>query len=304
MLRTPWILSLQLAVTLVVGSACVTKSEGDALKADVDKLKTEVSAMHRQQKDDQAELEQKLIRIEARAGELESTLLTLRQADADNGVQMEKVIAELQILRGEIEEARFALQETKSQLGETKKSVQDILTRPPIDVAAAASAPVVDTAAKGRQIGGAPVPEGKQELYDFAKKFHDDGKVDESIESFTLFVEKYKDDKDLKDNAYFWLGESHYQRANKESDQKLKDSAFKKAILAYQKVIETQGSNKADGALMKLGLAFEAVGYGEDGKVFYEELLAKHPKSPLVADAKKRLAAIDKAKASKKGKKR
>jgi TolA-binding protein len=292
-----------LAASMLLSACVMTKEEGDTLKRDVDKLKTEVSAMHRQQKDDAADLEARLARIESRAAELEGTLLTLRQADADNGVQMEKVIAELQILRGEIEEARFALQETKSQLGETKRSVQDILARPPIDVAAAASAPVVDTQ-KGRQIGGETVPEGKQELYDFAKKLHDAGKHDDAIEAFTLFVEKHKSDTDLKDNAFFWLGESHYQRATKESDQKSKDSAFKKAILAYQKVIETEGSNKADGALMKLGLAFEAVNYGEDGRVFYEELIAKYPKSPLVVDAKKRLVALDKAKSTKKPKKK
>ena len=56
-----------------------------------------------------ARLEEKVAGLSARVRELEGNLRSLRQADADGGVQMEKVIAEVQFLRGELEEARFQI---------------------------------------------------------------------------------------------------------------------------------------------------------------------------------------------------
>lgn len=287
-----------LLLSVVIGAlstGCVTtKEEGLAMRADLDALKDDVAKLQRRSDDDRASLDRKLAVMEARVAELEGTLSGLRQADADNGVQMEKVIAELQILRGDIEEARH-------QLGETTKSVKDILERPPVTVAAAAEAPKVDTPKKP-SIGGQEVPDERQGHYDLAKKLFDDKKYRDSVEAFELFASRYKDD-ELLDNAWFWMGEAHYNTARDEKDQKAKEKAYKQAILAYQKVLELPKSNKGDGALFKIGLAFEALGFVNEAKVFYEEILAKHPKSPLLSDAKKRLAALKDA-GKKKTKKR
>jgi hypothetical protein len=57
-------------------------------------------------------------------------------------------------------------------------------------------------------------------------------------------------------------------------------------------VLETPNSAKADGALFKIGLSFEQLGYEDEARVFYDELLAKHDKSPLVGEAKKRLKTL------------
>lgn len=269
-------------------AACVTtKEEGLKMRADIEGLKDEVASLQRQSADDRAALEKKLAAMESRVAQLEGTLSSLRQADADTGVQMEKVIAELQILRGEIEEARH-------QLGETRKTVQDILERPPVTVAAAESAPLVDAPAR-LTIGGHEVPDEKQAHYDFAKKLFDEKKYKEAVEAFELFISRHPSDKELGDNAWFWKGEAHYALACDEKDKKAKEKAYKQAILSYQKVLEVPGSGKADGALFKIGLAFEALGFVDEAKVFYEEILAKHPKSSLVGDAKKRLAALSNA---------
>ena len=37
---------------------------------------------------------------------------------------------------------------------------------------------------------------------------------------------------------------------------------------------------------------FEQLGFKDEAEVFYSEILQKHPKSPLVPDAKKRLKAL------------
>lgn len=259
------------------------------MRSDIERLKLEVAEQQKREDDLRADLQHKLAGMEGRVRELEGTLATLRQADADTGVQMEKVIAELQQLRGDVEEARF-------QLGETKRSVQDILERPPVSVAAAEAAPPVAAAAT---IGGEPIPDDKAALYDLGKKLFDEKKYDDAIAAFELFTVRHADDKELLDNAWFWKGEAHYAKASGLGDKKAQADAYRQAVLSYQKVLQQPKANKADGALFKIGLAFEALGFASEAKVFYEELIQKHPKSDLVKEARKRLAAVTKASASK-----
>lgn len=280
------------ALALVGSTGCVTtRDEGIAMRADIDTLMDNVAHIQRTTEDERATLAQKLAGMEARVVALEGTLSSLRQADADGGVRLEKIITELQTLRGEIEEARY-------QLGETKKSVQDILDRPPVTVAAAAEAPKVDAPQKP-VIAGEEVPDDRQALYDFAKKLYDEQKYNESLEAFELFSSRQPDD-ELKDNVWFWSGEAHYQLAKAAEDSKEKGKAYKKAILSYQKVLEIPDSNKGDGALYKIGMAFEALGFTDEAKVFYEEILEKHPKSNLRSGAQKRLQDLKSQKKQKK----
>ena len=279
-------------------SGCVTSSEGQQMRADISQLQTELEQTKSTQEDADEDAGRRLEAMEGRVVSLEKTLSALRQSDADTGVQMEKVIAELQILRGELEEARYALGETRDQLGKTKQSVEDILARPPIELQTAATAEMIEPE-KGSTIGGQPIPDGAQELYDFGKGLFDAKDYPSAIEAFQLFVARHKDKGELRDNAYFWMGESHFQSAlGQGRDQagapaKGAQEQFKKALLAYREVMEDQSSNKHDGALFKSGRVFEELGFAE-APVFYEELIKTHPKSNLVKEAKKRLAALKK----------
>lgn len=288
----PRLFRLALVVGALSGAGCITTaSEGAAMRADIEQLKTELAEQQKREDDLRADLGKQLKAAEARVVELEATLATLRQADADGGVQMEKVIAELQQLRGDVEEARF-------QLGETKKSVQDILERPPVSVAAAESAPPVDAPAPAT-LGGEPIPADKTALYELGKKLFDAKKYDDAVAAFDLYTTRHKDDKELIDNAWFWKGEAHYAKASGLAEKKAQADEYRQAVLSYQKVLQQPKANKADGALFKIGLAFEALDFASEAKVFYEELIDKYPKSDLVTQAKKRLKAV-----SSKGKKR
>lgn len=281
---------LVVVALLGTASACVvTRAEGDALRQDIDALKDETARLQVEVSEARAQREQ-LARLDSRLTELEATLATLRQADADSGVQLEKIVAEVQTLRGEVEEARH-------ELGQQRASVESILARPPVAVATAATAPKADDPSKVTQVGGLDVPTDPKEHYAFAKKFFDDKRFAESAEAFDLFLTRHTGD--LVDNAAFWKAESYYQLGNAASDKPAKEKAYKQAILSYQRVLETPKSAKADGALFKIGLSFEQLGFEEEARVFYEELLAKHDKSPLVGEAKKRLKALKPAKKKK-----
>lgn len=86
------------------------------------------------------------------------------------------------------------------------------------------------------------------------------------------------------DNAQFGVGESYY-----------KGKMYKKAILAYQKVIETfPKGNKVPDAYFKQGLAFAELGEIENARIVLEDLIRKFPESNNAGWAKKKLDKLGK----------
>jgi TolA-binding protein len=287
-------LALPFVLALVPSSCVTTRAEGEQLRADVDALKDETAQLQKELADLRARETGRLDQVGRRVGELESTLSSLRQSDADTGVQLEKVVAEVQALRGEIEAAQH-------EIGQQKATVESILARPPVAVATAATAPKLPPDATGpAQVDGVDVPSEAKGHYDFAKRFFDDKKFAASAEAFDLFLTRHAREEDLVDNAAYWKAESYYQLAAQAPDKASREKAYKQAILSYQRVLESPRSEKADGALLKIGLSFEQLGFADEARVFYEELLTRYAKSPLVGDAKKRLGALKPAPKKKK----
>jgi TolA-binding protein len=293
-LRGTLLATAVLVGTVTAGGCVTTREEGETLKRDMASLKTEMAQLQRQQSDARTQERARLEDMQQRLAALETTLSTLRQADADVGVQLDKIVAEVQTLRGDIEQARY-------ELGETSASVKDILARPPVSVAREATAPKED-AGRTATIAGQEVPSEPKAHYDFAKKLYDDKKFVESAEAFDLFLQRHtKTQPNLVDNAAYWKAESFFGQAGTQSDPKLKEKSFKQAILAYQRVLEDPKSEKNDAALYKIGLAFEQLGFKDEAVVFYDELVTKHAKSPLAADGRKRLKALGGPKKKKPG---
>jgi TolA-binding protein len=280
-----------LAGVFLVAGCVTTRAEGDALRADMNQLKNDMAELQRRASDEKTKDAERLDKMIERVNQLDQTLTLLRQADADTGVQLDKVVGEVQALRGEIEQARH-------ELGETAQTVKSILERPPVEIQREQkAAPVEDK----KQVAGQDVPSDPKAHYDFAKKLFDEKKYEESIEAFDLFLARHGNTaKDLADNAAFWKAEGTFSQASALTDVKAKEKAYKQAILAYQRVLEDPKSEKADSALYKIGLSFEQLKFNDEARVFYEELIAKHPKSALVADAKKRLKALPTPKKKKK----
>ncbi|HEY4220852.1 MAG TPA: YbgF trimerization domain-containing protein [Myxococcota bacterium] len=281
-----------IVVAAIALCGCVTtREEGETLKRDMAQLKSDVAEVQRQNSDLKTQQKQKLDDMQKRVTDLEGTLQNLRQSDADVGVQLDKVVAEVQALRGEVEQA-------KHDLGETTASVASILARPPLPVQMGASAPHIDDDPKKPvTIGGVEIPAEAKPHYDAAKKLYDEKKYAEAADAFDLFLHRHTaDSPDLTDNAAYWKAESYFNLAATQSDEKLKQKSLKQAILAYQPVIENVKSEKAEGALYKAGLAFEQLGDKDSAAVFFDELITKHPKSSLVGEAKRHLKAVGGAK--------
>jgi TolA-binding protein len=271
-------------VAMLCAGCVTTRDEGEAMKRDIATLKGEVAEGQRASSDRKTQDETKLAALEKRVNDLETTV---RQNNADSGVQMDKLVGELQNLRGDIEQ-------TKHDVADTNNSVKDILARPPASVAREATAPKVDEDPKKIvQIGGVDIPIEAKAHYETAKKMYDEKKFQDAIDAFDLFLHRHdKDAPELMDNAAYWKAESYYNLAQSQTDQKAKEKSLKQAILAYQPVIENPKSGKQDGALFKAGLSFEQLGDKDDAAVFFDELITKYPKSSLVAEAKKHLKAV------------
>lgn len=70
---------------------------------------------------------------------------------------------------------------------------------------------------------------------------------------------------------------------------------WRRAVLSYQKYRDAnpKGKNFAD-ATYKIGVCFQELGLKDEARTFYEEVVAKHPKSPEAKRAKTRLSSLKK----------
>jgi len=217
---------------------------------------------------------EKAARIKRMAESLEQSDESARKADADFFIRIDELIQEVQRLSGRIEEMEHRLAQLEAARVATAPSVEsaDAATSDANGEAATPEAPAF--------------PEDKQELYDLAKKAHDDARYDDARGAFRHFHKRFPSDPVLADNAMFWIGEGYF-----------KEGTYDKAILTYQEVINKYPkSDKLDAAIYKIGRSFESLGLKEDALLFYQDLVSKHPKSKLVPDAKKRIRAAKKSK--------
>ncbi|MEW5851194.1 MAG: tol-pal system protein YbgF [Myxococcota bacterium] len=285
------------ALLLALATGCVTtKEEGDLMRRDIQVLQQENRT--RVEKDRElderlAQADEKLRQIETLQKELDERSLRNK---ADFGAEVTALQNEVAGLRGQLETKEYQLRERELQLGASQDQVKALESRiaelqKRMDELEAKqkAAPVAEAPAQPKEPekpAKPSFPTERQALYDFSKKAFDDGNYEMSREGFEKFLKAFPKDKELVDNAHYWIGETHFSEKH-----------YDKAILSYQKVItDHPKSEKADAALFKMGNAFVALGYDEDAKVFYEELLQKHPKSALVKETKAKLDELKKKK--------
>ncbi len=91
--------------------------------------------------------------------------------------------------------------------------------------------------------------------------------------------EAQKENQKNSDKNPFEVGESYFDRKD-----------FKSAILEYEKYRSKnpKGKNIAS-ATYKMGVSFQELGMKDEAKTFYDEVVAKHPKSDEARKAKSRL---------------
>jgi len=121
----------------------------------------------------------------------------------------------------------------------------------------------------------------EEEMYMRGKAAFDNKDYETARIQFVNFIKKYSKSKQA-DNAQFWMGEIYYQ-----------EKWFEKAILEYQKVIETYpNGNKVPAALLKQGLAFLELHDKTNASLILKELTKKYPEAPEAKLAQKKLSEL------------
>ena len=266
---------------------------GCALQRDVSVLDRRITAIHRQVTEQQGRLDALEARIATQIDRQAQTGDTLRNKQADLGSLLNQIRDELKAFRGRLEESEYRAakhadnwerlqSELKNQLqhfGDDLSSSQDRLVRleeylgmEPSEKLDAKSRPEAGSPDDGR---GA---ETADDLYVQAKEAFDKGKYETAQKLFERFLEAHPRSK-RADNAQFWIGEIYYR-----------EKWYEKAILEYQKVIETYPKgNKVRSALLKQGLAFLSLGDKDNARLILKELVRKHPDSSEAKIATERL---------------
>lgn len=258
---------LVLIPVLVFLTACLmSKSEGQLMASDIDRLKTDVATLQRQRSDSEILQQKQQASIENRIEALEN--VSFKKA-ANEGHENDRLQKELEALRGQIEEMQKGMESAKPS-------------------------PAAQPAAPAER-----APEGKKGHFEWAKDAFEDEKYDLALSRIESFLDRYKEDKTYGVEAYMMKGDAAVALAKNASADAARVDFNKKALSSYQDLLTRfPKSTKIPEALFKVGETMRSMGFAKDAKVFYREIVEneKYAKSPFVKQAKERLRQISQKK--------
>lgn len=213
--------------------------------------------------------QQSLKKIEEISQALQEFNHGARQADADFGSQMERMIRDVQELRGAVEVTEHRIGETDAKLTQTLNTrIEAIKTTGESGNAEAASTSA-QTAA----------PKDKKELLAYGGKLMKDGKTNDARGIYRDVVRQWPKELGITDEALFQLGESYFN-----------DKKFDAALREYIKVVDKFSAGElVDDAYYKIGLCSMEMGNFDDAQTFFTEVVTNYKKSPLYKQAKSKL---------------
>lgn len=266
------------SLVMVLATGCVLQSEGRIMRADITTIRTELDTMKQGVDQDRDALQKALQRAEKKTGEIEEALQKFddfaRRNDADFGVQMDKLALSVQELVGKLEEASF-------RLDRVEKRVRGD------DVGAAPGASGVTAATAVVESPKVLLPADKGQATLLVAKLLRSKTEADNEDGKRLAKEalaKWPKEDGVSDVIHLALG-----------DRLRNDKLFQKAVVEYKKVLDDHPKGQSgDDAMFRLADTFADMGYGDDAKVAFEELVKRYPKSALVKDAKVRIAELDK----------
>ena len=175
-----------------------------------------------------------------RMTEMDSRLLRIERVFANQSLlelsqRIEASQNEVREVRGQVEELQHALNRTQDQ---QREQYADVDRRVSALESGGASA-----ATGGGAAGALPIPQGDDRAnYQAAFDLLKDGKYPEATSAFKQFISTFPDST-LSDNAWYWLGESHYVTRQ-----------YGDALKAFRTVVDKYpASRKLPDALLKIG---------------------------------------------------
>lgn len=224
--------------------------------------------------------------------------MELREQYAGLSAQLQSLQEETRSLSGRLEEMEYLLNQKLKGFEDNQLNNRDRMDQLATAAAAekkrtdnierylnlesaAVQKPAPSSAPSGAASVAAEAPTSDLALYQEAKNTFDSGDLASARKDFAKLIASYPKSQHA-DNSQFWIAETYYQ-----------DKWYEKAILEYQKVIETYPTgNKVPAALLKQGLSFLKIGETGNARLVFKELIAKHPDTNEARIAKQKLETL------------
>ncbi len=255
--RALWAVGCGLSAVLLSGCfAFTTKEEGRELKQQIDEVKN-LSAKNELRAAELAkQLDEQLARLRAVVDE--ATKVVTRNS-ADVGLQVQKLQTDLAQLTGRIDDLQHA---------------EDALTKQFQDYRAASDTKIEQLVNASTTAKNPPLPENADALYAEATKRLQAEQWQEARRLFEAFVNRYPADPRAA-RAQYNIGEAYAT-----------EKRYAYAIKAYTMVVDNfPKSDVVPDAMYKNGLAFYALKYCGDAKIYFQELLKRYPRTSWKKDA-------------------
>ncbi len=176
--------------------------------------------------------------------------------------EIERLQRELSAKDQQVSDLRNTLMERDSRLQqlEQQASQSQVRTRPTAAPAAGA--------------------DGYLQRYAEARNLYEQRRYSDAAALFQEILSE-NDKSSYADNCQYWVGECYYGMGK-----------FEQAIAEFEKVFKFTRSNKIDAATLKLGLCYVRLNDRQQARSWFEQLLARYPNSPYVANARKYLTKL------------
>ncbi len=295
---------LGLFFLILVLSSCVTTEEKLYLNEQIVSLNNRVNSL--QEAMDQrlsSGLDSRFQSISEKQDQTYSALDSVRNRQAENLAEMDRIRTQMQTLTGRVEENSHLVKRTverdTTEQDEMKRSLAQLIQRFDklearvshinnylgLEPGGVVAKEGVEKPSKEAKPGTPPAPALEKEpvspekrLYELTLNLYRDGKYEEAIEGFENFLKKYPNS-DLADNAQFWIGESYMSLRQ-----------YEQAILAYQGVIKKYPKgNKVPNAMLRQAQAFYEINDRISSKILLKKIMKTYPNSSEAKIAKARL---------------
>ncbi|WP_305043639.1 tol-pal system protein YbgF [Geoalkalibacter sp.] len=262
------ILLLLLLLGLLAGG-CIPSQSQLRMEQDMQELKRRLAEMERQT----------IGRTQEQGQELGGRLDALARQQAENQAALDTLRVDLQAVNGRLEDSsrgqtqlRDEMRLLRDDLGLKVSALEDRVARLEGGTGGAVIAPAAAAPAAGQGSPEALYQRGLDQIM----RQNDFAGGRQSLEEFL----KSHPNHELSINAMYWVGEAFYG-----------ERKYENAILQFQDVIQKHGEHpKAASAMLKQGMAFEALGDRRNARVIMEKIIEAYP---LSDEAKKARGYLD-----------
>jgi TolA-binding protein len=245
-----------LAGGLLAPPSCVTTSEGDKMRTDINALRVRLDEIDKRDK----EYKEQVIRLHKVLDEA-TALLTRNSADV--GAKAAKSEQDIQALQGRIEEMAHAIDMETRQMMESRTQLESRLA-----ALEQTQNKIVDRVAP-------EMPTDKDQLWAQAGQRLSTGQRDDGRRFYRVFIQRFPQDPRAS-QAYLAIGMSFVQ-----------ENKYANAAGEFQKVLNTYPSSpEVPEAMWQLSLAFVQLHFCTDAKALLSDIVKRYPKSARAGDAR------------------